>query len=93
MGDNFAGWIRSGAQPGFSPNVSMCAPICPSGTVTRPIGREESEASPNISEENGCPASSPASRRMPVPEFPQSIGAAGASSFIDLPWIRRLTGP
>ena len=30
---------------------------------------------------------------MPVPEFPQSMGAAGALSFIDWPWMRRLMGP
>ena len=56
----------------------MCAPIWPSGTVMRPIGREESEASPKSSVVNGCPANSPASSRMPVPELPQSIGACGA---------------
>ncbi len=30
---------------------------------------------------------------MPVPEFPQSIGAEGALSFIDCPWMRSLVGP
>ena len=64
----------------FRRGVSMLAPIWPSGTVMRPIGREESEASPKSSEVKGCPASRPASRRMPVPELPQSMGAAGAVS-------------
>ncbi len=28
-----------------------------------------------------------------MPEFPQSMGAEGGESFIDWPWMRRLTGP
>ena len=62
----------------FRRGVSMLAPIWPSGSVMRPIGRDDSEASPKSSVANGCPASRPASRRMPVPELPQSIGADGA---------------
>ena len=45
-----------------------------SGPATRPIGRRDSDASP-ISRSNGCAASTPASRRIVVPELPQSIGA------------------
>jgi len=71
----------------------MFAPICPSGTVIRAIGREDSEASPKSSDVNGWPASKPASRRMPVPELPQSMGSAGAESFSDWPWMRRWIGP
>lgn len=51
----------------------------------RPMGREQSEASPVISVSNGCPASSPASRRMPVPELPMSRMPAGGCSAPPVP--------
>jgi len=63
----------------------MVAPIWPSGTVMRPIGREESDASPNNSESNAWAASRPASSLMPVPELPQSIGATGGLRRIERP--------
>src|SRR5690606_28101698 len=69
-------WIRSGGTPP-SP-VSMRAPMRASGTVTRRIGRFESEASPTRVVSKDWPASRPASRRMPVPALPQSSGPSGA---------------
>ncbi len=42
------------------------------------MGRRVSEASPISSVANRCAESTPAKRRMVVPEFPQSSGAEGA---------------
>jgi hypothetical protein len=50
----------------------MRAPIARSGPMIRAIGRLRSDASPSRIETNGCAASTPASRRMLVPELPQS---------------------
>ncbi len=69
-------WMCSGGVP--SACVSIRAPICASGPVTRRIGRLDSDASPTSVESNGCPASRPASRRMPVPALPQSSSPRGA---------------
>ncbi len=44
--------------------------------MTRAIGRCESEASPISTLSNACAQSKPVKRRMPVPAFPQSKGAA-----------------
>ena len=51
-----------------------------SGAATRSIGRWRSDASPVSSLSNGCPASSPISSRIPVPELPRSRTLAGARS-------------
>jgi hypothetical protein len=51
----------------------------------RPIGLEDKESSPKSSDVNFWPASNPASKRIPVPEFPQSMGDCGGESCIDLP--------
>ncbi len=61
-----------------SPRPSMLAPISRSGVASRRIGRRVSEASPSSVVSNGCPASSPVSRRMVVPELPQSSACAAA---------------
>ena len=66
------------AGPRGSARPSIVAPIRRSGSATRRIGRRVSEASPASSVSNGRPASSPISRRIVVPELPQSIGPAGA---------------
>ena len=55
----------------------MRAPIFDSGSITRRIGRFDSDSSPISVESNDWPASNPVSRRMPVPALPQSIGARG----------------
>ena len=60
--------------------VSTSPPIRRSGSATRSIGRAESDASPTSSNRPSWPARTPASRRMSVPAFPQSIGAAGGRS-------------
>ncbi len=62
---------RSGGMPS---RVSIRAPISSSGSVTRRIGRLDNEESPTSVLSNACPASKPASSRMPVPALPQSIG-------------------
>ena len=46
--------------------------------MTRPIGRLDSDASPDQHRRKGCAASTPDSSRMVVPEFWASSGAAGA---------------
>ncbi len=61
----------------MSPLPSTSRPICASGASTRPIGRRESEASPVIVTVMSCPAITPIMSRVPVPELPKSIGAAG----------------
>ena len=58
----------------------MRAPMSLSGAATRSIGRWRSEASPVSSLSNGCPASSPISSRIPVPELPRSRTLVGARS-------------
>ena len=65
--------MASGAsRPPLRPVI--LAPICRSGSTTRAIGRLLSEASPVMTEKIGWPASSPAIRRIVVPELPQSSG-------------------
>ncbi len=61
---------------------SMRAPRRRRGVATLAMGRRESDASPTSTDAKGCAASRPASRRMVVPELPQSSGAVGARS----PW-------
>ena len=79
MARNGPPWITSGA-PWFSPSAEIFAPIFSSGVMMRLIGRPDSDASPTSRERNGCPASSPANRRIVVPELPQSIALGGALS-------------
>jgi hypothetical protein len=55
----------------------MRAPIIPSGSMTRRIGRRDSDSSPIIVDVNGWAARIPASMRIVVPEFPASSGADG----------------
>ena len=47
------------------------------GSITRPIGRLDNEASPNRVVVKGCPAKIPINKRMVVPEFPMSIDSVG----------------
>ncbi len=70
------GWLPRTCRGGRPSRVSMRAPIKASGSVTRRIGRFDSEASPTRVLSNACPASNPASSRMPVPALPQSSGRA-----------------
>ena len=62
--------------------LSILAPIRSSGSITRPIGRRDSDSSPTsvIRQPNrsGCPASAPVSKRIPVPELPRSRAWSGA---------------
>ena len=64
----------SGGRPSFE---RMRAPIRSSGTITRFIGRRDSDSSPVIVDANGWAARTPASIRIVLPEFPASSGAAG----------------
>ena len=68
---NAAPWIVSGGRPSSD---SMRAPIRPRGSITRRIGRRESESSPVRVDRKAWPARMPASNRMVVPEFPASRG-------------------
>ena len=52
--------------------------MSPRGSATRSMGRLESDSSPTSSVSQSNPATRPASRRMEVPELPQSSGAVGA---------------
>ena len=70
-------WIVSGGWPSVA---SMRAPIRSSGSITRRIGRRDSDASPISVAVNGWPARTPASRRIVVPELPASSGPAGERS-------------
>ena len=54
--------------------------------MTRFIGRFESDASPVSRLRNGCPARSPASSRIVVPEFPQSMSCSGFLKTRLFPW-------
>ena len=49
-----------------------------SGSITRRIGRRDSDASPPMTVVKGCAASRPASSRIDVPELAASSGADGA---------------
>ena len=67
---------RSGGRQ-RSPRPVTVAPMSPRGSATRSMGRLDSDASPVSSVSQSNPATRPASRRMEVPEFPQSSGAPG----------------
>src|ERR1700732_1741211 len=68
--------ITSGAEP-FAPFASIDAPICVKGSMTRRIGRDESEPSPINLDSKGCVAARPQSNRIKVPELPQSMAWIG----------------
>ncbi len=57
--------------------AAIDAPMRVNGSMTRRIGRLERDASPPSTVLNGCAASSPAKRRIDVPEFAASSGPAG----------------
>src|SRR3546814_10063475 len=57
----------------------MSAPICDSGSITRPIGRPDRLASPMKVAVIGWLATSPISRRVEVPLFPMSSASRGCS--------------
>ena len=68
------GAMTSGAFPSVD---SIFAPISRSGSMTRPIGRDDSDSSP-VSVAPACrPAKTPLNRRIVVPLFPQSSGISG----------------
>src|SRR5579875_2828598 len=69
--------IASGGRRSPS-RAQSCAPICRSGSITRPIGRERREASPVSTERNGWPARMPLKRRRLVPLLPASRISAGS---------------
>jgi hypothetical protein len=58
----------------------ISAPICVSGSMTRPIGRADSEASPVKVAVIGWLATRPINSRVDVPELPMSSATAGWSS-------------
>ena len=62
------------------PTVSTTAPIARSGSATRSIGRAARLSSPARRASNGAAASTPVSRRIVVPEFPQRNGPWGSTS-------------
>ena len=69
---------RPGPPPTRSGGQLARAPIRARGSTTLSIGRRLREASPPSSLSNGWAASRPASRRIVVPELPQSSGRAAA---------------
>ena len=83
--------MRNGAVS-FAPSASIFAPIRRSGSMMRPIGRFERDASPTSRLSKGCPASIPASSRIVVPELPQSISAFGAAELRLLPCTMSTSG-
>ncbi len=80
MGRRRAAPVISSGSREPPPWPSIRAPIARSGSVTRPIGRRRSEASPSSTADSGRPARSPATRRAVVPELPQSRVPAGVVS-------------
>ncbi len=69
---------RGTLPPTTSGGQSARAPISRKGATTRSIGRLDSEASPMSSDGKSWAASTPASRRIVVPELPQSSGPSAA---------------
>src|SRR6187401_2467499 len=55
----------------------MSAPICDSGSITRPIGRPDSDASPVKVQVIGWLDTRPISNRVDVPELPISSAVSG----------------
>ena len=76
IGVNVVPWIVSGGRPSFD---SMRQPIVPSGSITRRMGRRDSDSSPITVVVNGCAASTPDIMRIVVPELPASRGTDGAA--------------
>jgi len=60
--------------------AAQCAPICESGSITRPIGRFERLASPMNVAVMAWLATRPISSRVEVPELPMSSAVRGCSS-------------
>ena len=71
------------------PWPEILAPILRSGSTMRFIGRPDSDASPIRRLVKGCPARTPAMRRMAVPELPQSSGSSGGRSLPSTPLTMR----
>ena len=67
---------KGASSPPFRP--AIVAPIARSGFTTRPIGRRLIDSSPVRIVKKSCPANSPAIKRIPVPELPQSMGPNGS---------------
>ncbi len=68
-------WTSSGGRPSSLP---IRAPICSSGAMTLAMGLADSDSSPVRTQLNDCPQSSPAIRRIAVPELPRSSACRGA---------------
>src|ERR1041385_6816783 len=78
MALSFPPVMRCGGRP---PSLELIfAPMLSSGVITRPIGRFESDSSPNNSVVKFCPARMPLNMRMVEPELPQSNDSLGACS-------------
>ncbi len=72
---------QSPVAPGRCPFCcGSLAPIKPSGSMMRCIGRWRNDESPSNLLLKGCPAKSPDNSRIVVPELPQSTGLPGAQS-------------
>ena len=70
------GWrSAAGCRP---TRPDTCAPIAPSGSMMRAIGRRRMLASPVRMQKNGNEASSPGRRRMRVPELATSMTSSGS---------------
>ena len=66
----------------------IVARICLSGSITRAIGRLDSDSSPTSAVAKRWPASRPHNSRIVVPELPQSIAPSGARMpRRPVPWI------
>jgi len=70
--------------------VSICAPICRSGSTMRRIGRRDSDSSPIRVVGKFWAASRPVISRIEVPELPRSSACAGSRRPCrPTPWTRR----
>ena len=69
--------------------ASICAPICSSGLMMRPIGLRDRDSSPKIRLSNGCAASNPDIMRMVEPELPASRSCRGLLPAIESAALNR----
>ena len=60
--------------------AEIAAPILRSGSATRPIGRDLSEASPVRNAVTGCVPRTPSRSLAAVPELPRSRTVSGSAS-------------
>ena len=74
------------------PSATMSAPIFRNGSMMRSIGRRVSDGFPTNRVSKVWPASKPASKRMVVPDPPQSSSSFGGVRTRFFPWTTNRSG-